>query len=221
MAFPQAFFPASWLFPTLLILVLLLGTAIYTAPWRRLKENELVNVYLAACVVLLILWRLKAGMADDLVFHFLGLTALTLMFGWQLAFLGAALIVSALSLFGLTGWQVYALNTLIDGAIPVIFSFLFFRMTDRYLPNHFFIYIFISAFLGGALAMTMRNTALGITALLSGTYGPGDIHANLLPVSLLLLFPEAMLNGIAMTIFVVYRPQWVSTFDDRRYIHNK
>lgn len=29
--------------------------------------------------------------------------------------------------------------------------------------------------------------------------------------------PEALLNGMAMTLLIVYRPQWVSTFNDERY----
>jgi uncharacterized membrane protein len=29
---------------------------------------------------------------------------------------------------------------------------------------------------------------------------------------------EAMLTGMLVTLAVVYRPQWVATFDDERYI---
>lgn len=221
MAFPQAGFPADWLLPTLLVLIMLLGAAIYSAPWRRLLENNLLNVYLSACVLLLILWRIKADLTSDLSIHFLCLTALTLMFGWQFALIGAAMIVAVLTYLGLSGWQVYALNVLIDGAIPVLFSYAFFRLVDRHMPRHFFIYVLFSAFLGGALAMTFRNLALGSAALMAGLWDIETLQATLLPVSLLLLFPEALLNGVAMTIFVVYRPLWVSTFDDRRYLHNK
>jgi len=221
MAFPEAYMPAGWIHPGLLVLVMLLGSAAYTAPVHLEQDRARLNAWLIACVILLMLWRFKAGMAGGLSIHFLGLTALTLMFGWQLALTGAALITAALTLAGLSGWQAYGLNVLIDGAVPVLFSYAFFRLVDRFLINHFFIYIFVSAFLGGALAMAMRNLALGAAALLSGAWGMDQIHSNLLPVSLLLLFPEAMLNGMAMTIFVVYRPQWVRTFDDRRYIENR
>mgnify|MGYP001812308898 FL=1 len=221
MAFPQSGFPADWLLPSLLVLIMLLGAALYTAPWRRLLDNNLLNVYLSACVMLLILWRIKADLSGDLGIHFLCLTALTLMFGWQFALLGATLIIAALTYMGLSGWQVYAFNVLIDGAVPVLFSYLFFHIVDRYMPRHFFIYILFSAFLGGALAITLRNLALGSAALLTGIWDMDTIQSTLVPVSLLLLFPEALLNGIAMTIFVVYRPHWVSTFDDARYLHNK
>ena len=221
MAFPQIYMPASWFYPSLLLLIVLLGSAVYTMPIHREQDRARFNTWLIACVILLMLWRFKADMAGGLTIHFLGLTALTLMFGWQLALIGAALITAMLTLAGLSDWQAYGLNVLIDGAVPVLFSYAFFRLVDRVLLNHFFIYIFISVFLGGALAMALRNLALGSAALLSGAWGMDEIRSNLMPVSLLLLFPEAMLNGMAMTIFVVYRPQWVRTFDDKRYIENK
>ena len=221
MAFPDHLLPSSWLLPSLLIVIMLLGTAVYTAPWRQLRERQLGNVLLVACVVLLILWRMRAGFAGGLGLHFLGLTTLTLMLGWQFALLGAALVVTLLSLAGLGGWQVYALNILIDGAIPVLFSFAFFRIIDRYLPNHFFIYIFVSVFLGSILTMSVRLLSLSGLALASGNVATAELSDALLPSLLLLGLPEGLLNGMALTIFVVYRPDWVMTFDDARYLDNK
>jgi uncharacterized membrane protein len=31
---------------------------------------------------------------------------------------------------------------------------------------------------------------------------------------------EAMLTGMAVSLMAVYRPAWVSTFDDARYLQN-
>jgi uncharacterized membrane protein len=36
-----------------------------------------------------------------------------------------------------------------------------------------------------------------------------------------MFFPEGMLNGWIMTVLVAFRPDWVSSFDDRLYIHGK
>jgi len=33
-----------------------------------------------------------------------------------------------------------------------------------------------------------------------------------------LSFGEATISGMLMTLFVVYRPSWVATFDDSRYL---
>jgi uncharacterized membrane protein len=35
------------------------------------------------------------------------------------------------------------------------------------------------------------------------------------------MFPEAFVTGMLITIFVVYHPDWVKTFDDDRYIKGK
>jgi len=221
MALPDSLFPPTWLYPSVLLLVMLIGAAGYSAPWGYLRERRLVNTFLVACTVLLMLWRLKAGFDGGLGLHFLGLTALTLMFGWQFALLGAVLISVVLTAFGLGGWQSLALNILIDGAVPVLFSYTFFRLVDRYLPNHFFIYIFIAAFLGGALAISLRLLALGAAAVIGGGLPVAEIGNSISTLILLLGLPEGLLNGMAMTIFVVYRPAWVMTFDDTRYIHGK
>jgi len=56
---------------------------------------------------------------------------------------------------------------------------------------------------------------------LAGAY-PWDYLINeYFPYFLLLGFSEAWLSGMAMTLFVVYRPEWVITFDDSRYLADK
>ncbi len=37
----------------------------------------------------------------------------------------------------------------------------------------------------------------------------------------LLSFSEAFISNLVVTVLVVYRPAWVSTFDDRRYLRGK
>mgnify|MGYP000449926610 CR=1 FL=1 len=36
-----------------------------------------------------------------------------------------------------------------------------------------------------------------------------------------LMYPEAFLTGAVISIFVIYKPHWISTFDDRRYLHRR
>ena len=42
-----------------------------------------------------------------------------------------------------------------------------------------------------------------------------------LPFFLVVGFSEAWLTGMALTVLVIYRPEWVATFDDRSYLLNK
>lgn len=53
---------------------------------------------------------------------------------------------------------------------------------------------------------------------MSGAYPWHTISADYLSIWPLLLFPEALLNGMAMTLLAVYRPHWVNTFFDREYL---
>ena len=45
--------------------------------------------------------------------------------------------------------------------------------------------------------------------------------STFMPFFPLMFFPEGMLNGWIMTVLVAFRPHWVSSFDDRLYIHGK
>jgi uncharacterized membrane protein len=41
------------------------------------------------------------------------------------------------------------------------------------------------------------------------------------PYLIYLAFGEATLSGMVLTLAVVYRPRWVATFDDARYISGR
>ena len=56
---------------------------------------------------------------------------------------------------------------------------------------------------------------------LNGDYDWQTVRDNYLVLSLLMLFMEGMLNGMTMTLLVIYKPQWVYTFYDKFYINKK
>jgi uncharacterized membrane protein len=103
----------------------------------------------------------------------------------------------------------------------VCFSQGLFLLFSRIFPRHFFVYIFINGFLGAAL--TILGVGFGITVLLAvaGAYSWDYLIEEYFPYFLLLGFSEAWLSGVVMTLFVVYRPNWVLTFDDSRYLRGK
>jgi uncharacterized membrane protein len=41
---------------------------------------------------------------------------------------------------------------------------------------------------------------------------------NYLPFFLLMAFSEAFITGMLITMMVIYKPEWVATFDDKRYL---
>jgi len=217
--FSTEFIWASWL-----AFSFILFTAIYKAPWIYLKNSADNNILFASCVALWLVWQLKAEVLiyPGLEFHLLLITSITLMFGWAFAFLIVTLVQLILTLQGQADWLVLGLSVLSNGATAIATTYLIYQMVARYLPRHFFIYIFIVSFFGGALSMLVSRLAGIGTLLLGGAYTYSDLHTGgHLAIMPILLFPEAFINGMIMTLLVVYKPHWVSSFKDEIYLHGK
>jgi len=206
----------SWL-----VCATLLGVTIWRAPWHHLKESGSLNILLGMIVAVMVVWTLKAGFAPGLTIHLLGTTLLTLMFGWAFAILGISLVLVAHTINDGGGWMALPLEILLLGATPAIFSFTFYRIVDSRLPNNFFIYIFIVAFFGAALSAAATVFATSLAQVGSDTYSPDQVWHDYTRYALLIMFPEGFITGMLMTLFVAYRPEWVSTFDDSRYLDGK
>ena len=88
-------------------------------------------------------------------------------------------------------------------------------------PRHFFVYIFINGFLGAALTLVGVGLAISVVLAVAGAYSWDYLFSDYFPYFLLLGFSEAWLSGMVITLFVVYRPNWVLTFDDSRYLAGK
>ncbi len=199
----------------------LLALVVWKTPWRRLaRDSEFFHVFMATSLVLVFLWSMKAGITDGLSLHLMGATLVTLMFGWQFAVLSLCAVLLVITAYGGAGWEAYALNGLLFVMLPVAVSYGIFRWVDARLPNHFFVYIFLCAFFGGAIAIGTVGVVSTLVHSLAGTFAMDYLVHNYLSYFLLLLFPEAFLTGMLTTIFVVYRPTWVCTFDDVRYLRN-
>jgi uncharacterized membrane protein len=188
------------------------------AAWPMLLDRANLNIFLGATVAVLGLWLIKAGIKPGLNFHLLGATALTLMFRPLFALLALGLITAAISL-----WQgqyaAFAANWLLMGALPVGVSWAIFRLVDARLPNHLFIYIFLNAFFGAAIAILAVGLASTAFIALSGAYTLDYLLEEYLPYYLLMAWGEAFATGMMVTLMVVWRPEWVATFDDRRYLN--
>ncbi len=203
----------------LLLWLVLLAFSLNASLLRTLGAHPLYqHLCLGGAIVLVPLWTLRAGLHEGLEIHFLGLTSLTLLLGWRLALLAPCLTLLLLAYFEVIpltdiGWQ-----ALIGVALPVATSWLLFLGSWAWLPRHLFVYLFVAAFLGGALSISAKVIASALLMGVSGTYSWHTISADYLSIWPLLLFPEALLNGMTMTLLAVYRPHWVNTFFDREYL---
>jgi uncharacterized membrane protein len=203
----------------LLLWLLLLIFSLRGALLRTLLAQPLYqHLCLGGAIALVPLWVLRAGLHEGLEVHFLGLTSLTLLLGWRLALLAPCLTLLVLGYFDVIkladiGWQ-----ALVGVALPVATTWLLFLASWAWMPRHLFVYLFVVAFGGGALSISVKVIASALLMGMSGTYPWHTISADYLSIWPLLLFPEALLNGMTMTLLAIYRPHWVNTFFDREYL---
>lgn len=221
MNIPDNLLDEWWYWAAWIVWLPLLVRSIRRAPWGRLKDSEQSNVWLGLIVVLALIWSMKAGVKPGLSLHLLGASVFTLCCGTHLAFIGLSLVLAAVTLNGASGWLGFAINSLLMAGVGVLAAQAFHRLVDRFLPRHFFVYIFVNGFFGSAL--TVICVGLGACLFLGalGAYSFDYLFAEYLPYYLLLGFSEAWLSGMVMTLFVVYCPRWVASFDDTRYLADK
>ena len=206
---------ANWLYwPILLV-------AFYKAPWRILLQKDSSNILFATCAGVFLFWQLKITLAEGLSVHLLGMTVLTLMFRWQVALIAQALIMLGMTLVSSADLKAFAMNGLLSGVIPVSISYLIWRLNEWYLPANYFVYIFIAAFLGAALSMLATGYLSYQVLMMDLNQLSSETLDEYLLIYIPLMYPEAFLTGAVISIFVIYKPQWISTFDDQRYLRRR
>lgn len=226
MNFPDTLFSPAWSLTGWLLFAAVLFAGARGAPWKRLRNPRHLNVWLGSLVALSLLWDMHAEVHPGLGLHLLGATVMTLTVGPHLACIGLSIVLAGNAanswlIDGNLAWLGFGLNALLVAVLPVVITQRVLRLVERYLPAHFFVYVFCTVFFGAAL--TVLLTGVAATALLwaANVYDAQLLLREFLPYFMLLAFAEAWLSGAIMTLMVVYRPLWVESFNDRRYLFNK
>ena len=221
MDIPAGLLPGSYLWSAAALYALFLCLALVTAPWSKVVDNEASHVYFGAIFMLILLWLLRGGIQTGLDYHLLGVTLLCLMFEWQFALFAVSIVLVVTTWQGPAGWEAFGVNALAMGVVPILFTRAFLYVCQRRLPHNFFIYIFVNAFLAGALSMLLAGLASAFIQQQAGVHPADTIGSNFLLILPMLMFGEAFLNGAVITLAVAYKPQWVATFHDRWYLQGK
>ncbi|TXG97691.1 MAG: hypothetical protein E6R09_12385 [Rhodocyclaceae bacterium] len=211
----------GWYWAAWAVWVPLFVRSVWRSPWRRLADSTQLNVWLGMIVVLTLVWSLKAGVKPGLDLHMLGAMLFTLSFGPHLAFVGLCLVAAGITLNGAADLFPFAANALMTAGVGVGLSQLCYRVFSRIFPRHFFVYIFANGFFGAALTIIGVGLCSTLLLAVAGAYQFEYLMGEYLPYFLLLAFSEAWLSGMVITLFVVYRPDWVGTFEDSRYLAGK
>ena len=217
---PDLFSPAVLWISNILYLICL-GLALWLAPWHEMLRARLTHVFFGAAVILMLLWQMEAQVQPGMSYHLLGLTAVTLIFGWAFALLAASLALVGIQLNGGLAWDGLALNALVSGVLPITLTLALLILVRTLLPRQFFVYVLVNAFLaGGVVGVAMGYTAAALFVL-SGASTFDELHSTVLPFFPMMFLPEAMLNGWIMVMLVAFRPEWVYSFSDEQYIKGK
>ncbi len=189
------------------------------APWHKINgDRGAQNVLLAATVVVFLLWQLSASLGGGLTFHFLMMTLLTLMFGGQFALLAMSLALLGVTFESDLGWLSFGLNALLMGLIPIGITMALLKFSKAYLELNFFVYVFFNAFFAGAVGVVV-SLGLGAWVLwVTETYTLAVLKQSFIPFIPLMSTPEGFLNGFLIAGLLIFKPEWVSTFDGSVFI---
>ncbi len=221
MDFINLVFPTMWQASAFALLAPVLVWAALTAPWRRFDASQSAHVWYGTIFGVIVLWSIKASFPSGLTFHLLGVPLFTLLAGPQLALIGTALVVAIVTALRDGSWANCALDILALGVTPVLLTAGALRAAERWLPPNFFVYVFVGAFFGPGVAMFVAGLLTSGAVVWAGAQPTTVVFDQYLPYLLYLSFAEATISGMLATILVVYRPAWVATFDDARYLRGR
>ena len=190
--------------------------------FRRLVDDKKIQHLLFGCAAsVFFLWIFRTGIYPGLNVHFLWLTALTLILGFHWAVAASCISLLGITLIGAESWAMFGINGLLGTLAPIVLSYLLYSFVFHKLPRHLMVYIFVCAFLSGAMMIGIKMSLLSGYYYFSGQYDWVTIRDNYLMLSTLMVFMEGMLNGMTITLLIIYRPQWVYTFYDKIYLQKQ
>jgi uncharacterized membrane protein len=193
--------------------------AVWRAPWLELcsdlrRQHLLFGIMLG----LFLLWLVRRDFDSGLSYHFIGMTAVTLLLDWPLAVLAGLAAQLGLLAIGRQDLAALGVNGVLLVLIPVLVTELCALRVERAQPRNLFVYIFFCGFFPAALATLL--TLLGGLGLLwlDGLFPMPPWLDDFAGYLWLVMFPEAFINGTVVTALVVFYPDWLETFNRSRYL---
>lgn len=189
------------------------------APWVELfSDTRRQHLLFGAVLAIFLLWLVRRDFESGLSFHFIGLTAVTLLLDWPLAMLAAFVAQIALVITGHQQLTALGLNGVLLVLIPVTVTEICALAVERTQPRNLFVYIFFSGFFAAGLAaLFCILTGLGVL-LFDGRYPMPPWLNDFAGYIWLVMFPEAFINGTVVSALVVFYPDWMETFNRTRYL---
>ncbi|MCP4595638.1 energy-coupling factor ABC transporter permease [Neptuniibacter sp.] len=219
MSFSEGLLQNSWVWGSAVVYMVALLYAFRNAPWKALSNNRtLQHVLFGATALLMMLWSMRAGISPGLGIHFLGLTVMTLVFGWDLAILASTIALVGMAIIGKESWDGLFVNGVCSVLMPVATTYMIYRYVETKMLKNFFVFLLVCGFIGGGISTAVAGLSTSAVLVLDGVYDLQKIYHEYIRYLPLIMFPEGLLNGIFLTGMLVFHPDWVRTFDAKAYI---
>lgn len=200
----------------------LLYRAARQAPWRKLRDNaSMMNGLIGLMFCTPVFWQLNAGIHAGFNFHLIGSTLFLLMFGWPIALVALSVVMLITWLYSGIDLMTLGLNGLLMLAVPMLFSETLLRISQRYLPKNFFLFVLLNGFACAALATMLMMFAMTLVLLGMTHYTWPQIQYHYLIPAPILIFAEAFTTGAVITAFTVSHPEAVMNFSEAEYLTGK
>ncbi|MAY43215.1 MULTISPECIES: energy-coupling factor ABC transporter permease [unclassified Neptuniibacter] len=219
MSFSNELVSGYWIVITAIVYSVIFLCAVRSAPWRVLLANRVLqHMLFGATVLLTVMWSIRAGISPGLGIHFLGLTVLTLVFGWDLAILSATVVLLGMALIGKESWDGLFINGVCSILLPVATTHLISKFVDKRLEKNFFVFLFVCGFFAAGISTAVAGLATSMVLVLDGVYSLEKVFLEYIRYLPLIMFPEGLMNGIFLTGMLVFHPDWVRSFEAKSYI---
>ena len=210
--------PQTMMFGWLLYLPILVW-AIWRASWIELfTDSRRQHVLFATVFALFLLWLVRRDFDTGVAYHFIGMTAVTLLLDWPLAMVGGLVAQLGLLALGRQDLAALGVNGLLFIGLPVLVTEACAILVERAQPKSPFVYIFCSGFLAAALASLLCLVLALAVLWFDGIFEMPIFLEDFIGYLWLIIFPEAFINGMIISALVVFSPQWLETFNRTRYL---
>jgi uncharacterized membrane protein len=205
-----------------LLVASVLILSLFFIHWKAIVSDSRIQHVLGFCSVsLMVAWSIRAGISDGLGIHFFLITAIHLLLGWQLAIWVACFALSGTILMGLESVEGFGINMLVSVIVPLLSNYIVWKVHDRSKATHPFSFVFLVAFLGGAMSVISSGLVMSTVLWVQNIYSLERIINEFWVFIPLIAAPEATINGMIISFLVFNHPEWVRLFDRKRYLGYK
>lgn len=196
-----------------------MGWAIWRSPWVELfSDVRRQHVLFGTVFALYLLWLVRRDFDTGVSYHFIGMTAVTLLLDWPLALVGGCVAQVGLLVLGRQEPAALGVNGLLFIALPVLITEACSMIVERVQPKNPFVYIFCSGFFAAALSALLCLVAALCVLWWEGLFAMPEWLEDFVGYLWLIIFSEAFINGVVITALVVFCPEWLETFNRTRYL---